>query len=110
MVEAKWSGSYPSLCSGKWTLEVNGENISKKIPSELRTSYMNTYGTYVEWHFDEYYDEVWGEYQDGLKREDWIAENKEWLDTITTDHELQIEIFNAINAEDWRYSSCGGCI
>lgn len=32
MVEAKWSGLYPCLCSGEWTLKVNGKDVSDKIP------------------------------------------------------------------------------
>ena len=35
-VEAKWSGSYPWLCSGEWTLFIDGKDMSDKIPKELR--------------------------------------------------------------------------
>ena len=53
MVKANWSGSYPCLCHGLWTLEVDGVDVSDKIPKGIRDIHMGTYGTYEEWHFDE---------------------------------------------------------
>ena len=69
MVEAKWSGSYPCLCYGKWTLKVNGKDVSNMIPKELRESSMNTYGTYQTWHFEDLL-EVFEDYEDGLDCDD----------------------------------------
>ena len=46
MVEAKWSGSYPNLCSGEWRLVIDGKDVSDEIPDDLRKSEMNTYGSY----------------------------------------------------------------
>lgn len=109
MVEAKWSGSYPCLCSGKWALIVDGKDASSKIPDKLRHSEMNTAGTYQSWHFENW-NEVFEDYEDGLECEEWIKENKYWLDTISADYNTQSDIFHAINASDWRHGSCGGCI
>ena len=109
MVEAKWSGSYPCLCYGKWTLKVNGKDVSSMIPKELRESSMNTYGTYQTWHFEDWL-EVFEDYEDGLDCDDWIMENKSWLDTITTELDTQREIYCAISAQDFRSGSCGGSI
>lgn len=109
MVKAKWSGSYPCLCSGKWSLEVNGVDVSNYIPDELRKSPMNTYGVYQSWHFENW-TEVFEDYEDGLMGEEWIEQNKHWLDIITDDYNVQTEIFFAIAKEDWRYGECGGCI
>ena len=109
MVEARWSGSYPNLCHGEWTLKVNGNNVSDLIPKELRDGEMNTYGTYQSWHFENW-SEVFEDYEDGLACDEWIAENKYWLDTIANDLGIQEEIFHAINSQDWRSGSCGGCI
>ena len=109
MVEAKWSGSYPCLGFGKGTLKVNGEDVSDKIPEDLRDSSMNTYGTYQSWHFENWL-EVFEDYTSGLDCYDWIKENKKWLDKITTDLDTQKEIYHAINKEDFRNGSCGGCI
>lgn len=46
VVEASWSGSFPNLCSGEWTLIVNGKDVSAHIPDNLRYSEMNTFGKY----------------------------------------------------------------
>lgn len=109
MIEAKWSGSYPCLCIGKWTLIVDGEDVSEKIPEELRNTDMGTFGTYSSWHFEDWM-EVFNDYVDGSVCEDWINENKYWLKTITSDESIYPGIFDAINKEDFRSGSCGGCI
>ena len=41
---------------------------------------------------------------------EWIKENAYWLDKITDDYNTQKEIFTAIQQEDFRSGSCGGCI
>ena len=109
MVEANWSGEYPCLCVGEWSLKVNGEDVSDKIPKDLRESSMNTRGNYRSWHFEKWM-EVFENYSDGLDCEDWIEENKEWLNTITTDVDTKKEIYNTINMQDFRSGSCGGCV
>lgn len=109
-IEAKWSGSFPCLCHGQWTLIINGNDVSDKIPGELRTSPMNTFGEYETWSFNDDWSEEWETYTDGLHREDWIKTNKTWLDTITTNPSVQRKIFSLIQEEDWRHGSCGGCI
>lgn len=88
---------------------VDGENVSDLIPEDLRTSSMNIYGTYSSWHFENWM-EVFDDYRDGLEYNEWIEENKSWLDKITTDKDTQELIFQAIQAQDFRYCSCGGCI
>ena len=83
--------------------------MSDNIPEDLRDSEMGTYGTYQSWHFEDL-TELFDSYEDGLECGEWIEVNKGWLDTITTDYETQREIYEAINAEDFRAGSCGGCI
>ena len=109
MVKANWSGSFPNLCCGEWTLEVNGVDVSMFIPSELRHSDMNTYGIYEEWHFENW-AEVWESYEEGLGCDEWIEEHEYWLNTITDNVNIKKEIFYAINDKDWRHGSCGGCV
>lgn len=109
MVTANWSGSYPCLCYGEWTLKIDDLDVSNKIPEELRNNSMNTYGEYEEWHFEDWM-EVFESYEDGLDCDEWIAENKYWLDNITDNIDVQKEIFNAISGQDFRHGSCGGCI
>lgn len=40
--EAEWSGEWPCLCHGKWTLKVDGKDVSEKIPEILRDDDYNT--------------------------------------------------------------------
>lgn len=110
MVKAEWSGSYPNLCLGEWRLKVDGKDVSEKIPESLRKDSMYTYGTYQYWYIDKDGDEIFEDYEDGFKCEEWIEEHKDWLDRISTDHSIQVDIFHAIRASDWREGSCGGCI
>jgi hypothetical protein len=70
---------------------------------------MGTFGTYRSWHFEDWI-EVFDDYIDGLMCDKWIEVNKYWLNNITEDYAIQTEIFNAINEEDFRSGSCGGCI
>lgn len=102
-IKAEWNGKWPALCCGEWSLEVNGQDMTDKIPESLRKSSMNTCGSYQRWHFGDDWEVIWESYTDGLQCE-------EWLDTITTDKNLQIDIFNEISESDFRHGSCGGCI
>lgn len=108
-VEAKWTGDYPNLCSGQWILKVNNKDVSHLIPDELKNEPMNTYNIYRPYHLENY-QIVCNSYKDGLFCSDWIKENEEWLNKITTDSFVQVEIYEAINSQDWRYGECGGCI
>ena len=106
---AKWSGRYPTLCYGEWSISVNGEDVSGFIPEELKTSPMGTEGVYRRWRFKNW-EETNEAYVDGFDCPEWINENKYWLDRITTDAKIQEKIFYAIQQEDFRYGSCGGCV
>ena len=110
MVKAKWSGAFPCLCSGEWTLEVDGKDVSNLIPDDLRRNEMNTYATYYHVSLGEDYMEEYSDYEDGLMCDEWIEENAYWLNMITMDIQTQQDIYYAINANDWRHCSCGGCI
>lgn len=105
---AKWTGKFPNLCMGEWILLKDNKDYSEYIPEDLRTSYMNTYGTYAEWHFVNWLEE-WNSYTDGLNEKEWIEQNKEWLKSIGPTEDFPL-IFRAFQESDWRYSSCGGCI
>lgn len=105
--EAKWSGSYPSLCCGEWTLYMDGRVVDTEIPFQRNCA--DTYGVYDEWFFGEDYDEQWYSYSDGLKCEMWCDTYKDWLSTIAEESEWS-NIYDAFNVEDWRIGSCGGCI
>lgn len=107
---AEFTGKWPARCIGEWKLYKDGQDISNLIPKELRNDPMWTYGEYDEWYFDENYLEDFRSYYDGLKQEEWIKDNKYWLDKISKDENDQNKIFKVINENDFRTGSCGGCI
>ena len=110
---AKWSGSWPCLCCGEWTIEYNGKVI--KLPQDRVTSNMDTYDTYKMWHFEDWV-EVWEDYEDGLECTEWIEDNKEWLTEVFKKNYVPVSdenfrnFYHAVNEHDWRHNSCGGCI
>lgn len=107
-IEAEWTGQYPCLCSGEWIIKVDGERVS--LPKEIRTSNMNTFGTYERWYFGTNWEEQWEEYESGLEFKPWLQENSWWVSKLgLSDTETQA-LYNAIAEEDWRHGSCGGCI
>lgn len=109
-VVANWSGNYPCLCIGTWTLTIDGKDYTDHIPREIVNEPMYTFGTYSKWYFDDEWQEEFEDYEDGLSSVDWIAANDEWLSTITDDYNLKSRIYFAFNENDFRYGSCGGCI
>lgn len=109
-INATWTGNSPCLCHGEWILVINGNDVSNYIPDELKNSPMNTYGEFDKWRFNEDNLEEWYTETSGLKAEEWISVNDTWLQKITENHSEKIKIFEAINASDWRYFQCGGCI
>lgn len=46
-VKANWNGKYPNLCMGEWSLEIDGKDVSDKIPKDLRDKPMYTYDIYI---------------------------------------------------------------
>ena len=104
-VKAEWTGSYPCLCDGEWKLYINEIDYTNSIPIDKQSEPMNTYGTYEEWHFEDWL-EVFEDYVDGLSFEDWIKENSWVLDLPASPQ----DVYEAFQACDWRYGSCGGCI
>lgn len=105
---ASWSGSYPCLCFGEWTLYHNGEKIDVEIPFQNEPA--NTYNKYAQWHFGEDYIENEKYYEDGLDEEEWIKENIEYLKQVTDDNKQYEYIYDAFQENDWRYGSCMGCV
>lgn len=77
-VEAKWSGSYPCLCSGEWTLFIDEKDVSDKILKDLRNEPMNTKDVYSSWRFGSDWEEEWDNYEEGLECEDWIKVKQDY--------------------------------
>jgi hypothetical protein len=113
-ITAEWSGSYPNLCSGHWSILVDGEKLP--IPEDREREPMNTAGVYQAWHFDEHWSEVFEDYQDGMYESEWIEENKGWIDAGLAQinkrfgYKEYCDLYEAIRKEDFRRGSCGGCI
>lgn len=108
MFDVQWTGAWPCLCFGEWIIRKNGVDVSCLMPDEMRHCEMNTAGTYSSWHFEDW-EEVFEDYEDGLECEEWIADNA-WISELCDSHEEMVELFYAIQAQDWRHGSCGGCI
>ena len=113
MFKTEWSGSYPTLCYGSWKLTYNGVEV--ELPEEMKSSSMGTIGIYSSWHF-EGWSEVFEDYSDGLNESSWIEKHRSWVvpilekACIPTNDETLANLFSAFQENDWRHSSCGGCI
>lgn len=105
-MKVEYSGIYPNLCSGVWTIVANGE-------THIFRGEMGTYGTYQKWSFDANWSDNWESYTDGMRF-------PEWRKSVTGANVLnkfpglnkrkQEELFNMIQKLDFRIGSCGGCI
>jgi hypothetical protein len=107
---ASWSGGYPCLCYGEWTLYHNGEEIGVEIPFQNEPA--DTYNEYSQWHFggESGLEEEWDFYEEGYYEENWIENNIEYLKQVTDDEGQYTYIYKAFQENDWRPGSCGGCI
>lgn len=113
-LEVKWTGSYPSLCCGKWIIKYNGEEL--KVPEEVVNEEMNTYGEYNSWYFDDNMCEQDNYYIDGLDCGEWTDSNMDWIVKMFEEKDIDVtaglldKLFEKIQEEDFRSGSCGGCI
>ncbi|MCK9476551.1 MAG: hypothetical protein M0R46_11560 [Candidatus Muirbacterium halophilum] len=118
-IKVEWSGSYPNLCSGEWTIRINEMVIP--IPEERIGGSMGTSGEYSRWYFGENYEEHTEHYYDGddsewsnddnwLKYAIWCLSEYHSLRFIGDLDRLYDRIYNEISENDWRSGSCGGCI
>ena len=103
----EWSGNYPCLCHGEWTLLKNEIEIPEPIPFQGQPA--NTLGLYSEWHFDDNWCEQFEDYEDGLPCSEWIEQYQDYLSKIAPSNDWE-KVFAAFQKNDWRYNSCGGCI
>lgn len=112
-IYVNWSGKYPNLCSGLWTIKI--DNMELPIPEIIKSDSMGTRGTYSIQHFEEteyYYEDD----ADCWKQEDnWLRYAIQCLEEgysikFVGDRDLYSEIYSKISECDWRSGSCGGCI
>lgn len=105
---ANWSSTGQTMCLGHWEITFCGSPI--ELPKERHQEHMNTNGIY---NFVDPDDEL---YREGLEEGDWIIENADWLADVFIVHNIPLEeemmrfFYQAVNLQDWRCGSCGGCI
>lgn len=105
---ARWTASGNNLCLGIWELDYRGRPLD--IGAARREKDMGTYGIFSYIFPD---DEAFAE---GLREDDWILENMDWVSELFASHDIPIDeahlrwFYQAVNAQDWRCGDCGGCI
>lgn len=106
--KAKWSRAGNLLCQGHWLITYQDKEIL--LPLEKRGEDLGTYGIYY------FVDPDDPDFAEGLKEEEWVVENVEWLLDLFTQYEIPYDerhlrwFFQAVNLADWRCGSCGGCM
>ena len=107
-IKVEWTGSYPCLCSGRWVITIDGNDVSDCIPVDLQGSPMNTENDYRQWHFEDW-EVVWETVHQGLPFDAWLAKNQ-WVKSLPINSSQYEELYDAISYCDWIHGSCGGCI
>lgn len=109
-IEAVWSGSYPALCYGEWSLTIDGKDFTRVIPKKRRSEPMGTFKTYSHWQFGEDWDEEWEDYEDGMGLDEWVQSNMSWIQKLPIENSDYESLYEAFRAQDFRHGECGGCI
>lgn len=105
---AEWTRKQQVMCLGHWIIKYDGKEIT--LPKDRYDKDMGTKGIY---NYIDPDDEL---YLEGLDEDDWIVENIDWLSDVFIAEDIPIEeenmryFYQAVNKEDWRCGSCGGCI
>ncbi len=105
---ARWTLTGNNICLGEW--DIRYQNRPVRLPPGRRDKDLGTYGIFSYIFPD---DE---EFAEGLREDDWILENIGWLTDLLADHDIPIDeahmrwFYQAVNPQDWRCGSCGGCI
>lgn len=105
---AKWSASGNKLCLGRWEISYLGKPL--QLDPARAEEDMGTYAIYSFIYPD---DDIFAE---GLKEDEWIVENLDWLTRLFLAHDIPCDtehfryFYRAVNPQDWRCGSCGGCM
>ena len=84
---ANWTSKGHTLCLGHWEISYNGLPLT--LPAERRDKDMGTQNIY---NFMDWLSDLFIQYN------------------ITLEEEYMRAFYQAVNPEDWRCGSCGGCI
>lgn len=112
-VNVMWTGEWPRRCKGRWIFEVDGKDYRYLLPFANDDGVdlpADTFGTYECWDMDSEGEREWYHFENGLDIEDWIDQNREWLEVITPHENEWDDIFYAFQEHDWRFKECGGCV
>lgn len=105
---AAWSRGGNLLCHGHWI--ISWQNTALTLPETRREKDMGTWAIYS---IIDPEDETFAQ---GLKEDEWIIENVDWLTDLFFDAGIPLEaanyryFFQAVNPHDWRCTSCAGCM
>lgn len=106
--QAEWTRKQQVMCLGHWIISYEGKALT--LPKDRADKDMGTKGIY---NYIDSEDEL---YLEGLDEDDWIVENIDWLSDVFIAENIPLEeemfryFYQAVNKEDWRCGSCGGCI
>jgi hypothetical protein len=109
-----WSGGYPNLCSGVWTISYDGNDFI--LPDDKMKEPMGTAKEYDSWCFSDNWSEEWDSTYFGEEAGDWIMSNISWITpnfqrlNIPETLETYGLLYEEIKVYDWQLGSCGGCI
>ena len=99
---ASWSSKGNTLCLGHWDITYLG--LPVVLPLERRDKDREQIIFIILW------------IPKMSLEDDWIVENIDWLSDVFIEHNIPLEeetmraFYQAVNKEDWRCGSCGGCI
>jgi hypothetical protein len=105
---ARWSATGNNLCLGRWEISYRGKPL--KLEGDRFEKEMGTYGIFSYIFPD---DEDLAE---GLAEDDWVLANVDWLSALFAAHDIPLDeqhlrwFYQAVNPQDWRCGSCGGCL
>lgn len=105
---AAWTAKGNNLCLGHWEISYAGNPLA--LPPHRRQEDMGTYGIYS------YIDPEDEDFAEGMPQDAWITANADWLAGLFLAHDIPIDeahmnaFYQAVNAQDWRCGSCGGCL
>lgn len=106
--DARWTAKGNNLCLGHWEISYLGNPI--QLPLADKQKDMGTYGIYSYIFSD---DDTFAE---GSPEDDWIISKGAWLSNLFTQSNIPVDekhfrwFYQAVNSQDWRCGSCGGCI
>lgn len=105
---ARWTMKGSNLCLGRWEIAYLEKPLI--LPLADKQKDMGTYGIYSYIYPD---DDIFAE---GMHEDDWVIAKNPWLAELFIHNDIPIDeahfrwFYRAVNAQDWRCGSCGGCI